>query len=116
MRRFLIACSLILLVMVVVVSAWRVWPESHSFYTDAESIKEPVSTAVLRDILWQPPVALAEVINTEQDDYEPRMSADGLTLFFVRGKAGQPGKIKITAMADGLRTGTASINTSTGKR
>jgi len=93
MRRFLIACSLIMLVMVAAASAWRHWPESHSFYTDAASIKEPVSTAVLRDILWQPPVALAEVINTGEDDYEPKLSADGLTLFFVRGKAGHDADI-----------------------
>lgn len=88
MRRFLVACSLILLVTVVAVSVWWLWPENRSFYTDAVSIKEPVSTAILRDILWQPPDALAEAINTGEDDYEPRMSADGLTLYFVRGKAG----------------------------
>jgi len=87
MRRLLFACGLILLVMVVAMSAWRVRPESYAFYTDAASIKETVSSAAVRDILWQPPVALAEVINTGEDDYEPKLSADGLTLFFVRGKA-----------------------------
>jgi len=87
MRRFLIASAIVLFAAVGAGIAWRVWPQSHSYYTDAESIKEPVSSAALRDILWQPPVALTEVINTGVDDYEPRMSADGLTLFFVRGKA-----------------------------
>ncbi len=69
--------------------AWYVLPTSQRFYTDADTIKQPVDRAVTRDILWQPPVRLPDAINATGDDYEPRMSADGLTLFFVRGKAGQ---------------------------
>ena len=41
-----------------------------------------------RDILWQPPTALPESINTPAEDYEPRVSYTGDELFFVRGKAG----------------------------
>ncbi len=42
-----------------------------------------------RDVLWQPAKPLESVLNSSADDYEPRLSSDGLTLFFVRGKAGQ---------------------------
>ncbi|MEK6799141.1 MAG: hypothetical protein AABZ12_09275 [Planctomycetota bacterium] len=63
-------------------------PIHVSFYTDAESIREPASTTTPRDILWQPPVRLTEPINSAADDYEPRLTADGLTMYFVRGKAG----------------------------
>ncbi len=38
---------------------------------------------------------------------------NGLCLVIVRGKAGQPGKIKITATAQDLKIGTASIKTTT---
>jgi beta-galactosidase len=40
-----------------------------------------------------------------------RMAFNGLCLVIVRGKAGQPGKIKVTATSDGVRTGNASIKT-----
>ncbi len=40
-----------------------------------------------------------------------RKAFNGLCLVVVRGKAGQPGKIKITATAQDLKTGTASIET-----
>jgi beta-galactosidase len=40
-----------------------------------------------------------------------RKAFNGLCLVIVRGKAGQAGKIKITATADGLKTATASIKT-----
>ncbi len=67
---------------------WHFWPRAVAFYTDAESIREPLATASPRDILWQPPVVLTSPLNSTDDDYEPRLSNDGLTLYFVRGKAG----------------------------
>jgi beta-galactosidase len=41
-----------------------------------------------------------------------RKAFNGLCLVIVRGKAGQPAKIRLTANADGLKLGTASIKTS----
>ncbi len=96
MRRFLIGCGAFLVVAVGAGIAWRVWPESHVFLTDAGSIKEPVATALPRDILWQPPTPLLDILNTTQEDYEPRISADGLTLYFVRGKAGHNADIFVS--------------------
>ena len=40
-----------------------------------------------------------------------RKAFNGLCLVIVRGKAGQPGEVKLTAKADGLKTGTAFIKT-----
>ena len=40
-----------------------------------------------------------------------RKAYNGLGLVIVRGKVGQPGKIKLTATADGLQTGALSIET-----
>ena len=40
-----------------------------------------------------------------------RKAFNGLCLVIVRGKAGQPGRIKVTATAEGLKVGTASIKT-----
>ncbi|MGB2986695.1 MAG: carboxypeptidase regulatory-like domain-containing protein [Phycisphaerae bacterium] len=87
-KRLLISVGLVAVVALgVAVARWI--PITHHFYTDADRIKVPAAVAPTRDILWQPPEKLADVINTTGNDYEPRLSADGLTLFFVRGKAGE---------------------------
>ena len=60
-----------------------------------------------------------EIVATDNGDptsFESFQSLDrkafnGLCLVILRGKAGQPGKIKLTATADGLEMGTATINT-----
>jgi beta-galactosidase len=41
-----------------------------------------------------------------------RKAFNGLCLVIVRGKSGQPGRIQLTAKADGLKLGTASFKTS----
>ena len=73
----------------VAVSGWQLWFARQAFYSDADTINQPADMAVVRDILWQPPQRLAELINTLEDDYEPRPSADGQLLYLVRGKAGE---------------------------
>lgn len=86
--RALVAAAFVLTLVVVGVALIRWIPITNLFYTDADTIREPVEGAAARDILWQPPTPLMDVINTQADDYEPKLSADGLTLYFVRGKAG----------------------------
>ena len=54
--------------------------------------------------------------NGDPTDFESFPSPDhkafnGLCLVIVRGEPGQPGKIQLTAKADGLRLATASIET-----
>jgi beta-galactosidase len=44
-----------------------------------------------------------------------RKAFNGLCLVIVRSKAGQPGKIRLTAQADGLKMGTTSITTTSKK-
>ena len=72
-----------------VISVARVAPITKKYYTDADSIRVPAAEIHPRDILWQPANTLSELLNTTTNDYEPRLSADGVTLFFVRGKAGE---------------------------
>lgn len=89
LRRILIA----LVVMIVagsMIVVWRFLPYSVSYYTDAQSIREPIRNVQPRDILWQSPTPIdVPAINTDVAEYEPRLSWDGLTLFFVRGKPGE---------------------------
>ncbi|MFI4872272.1 MAG: hypothetical protein ACIARQ_10715 [Phycisphaerales bacterium JB061] len=68
---------------------WLTTPQSQPFYTDSDTIHASQEIAKLRDILWQPPEQLGEPLNTlENDEYEPALSPDGLTMVFVRGKPG----------------------------
>lgn len=68
---------------------WYHLPLRKRVYTDADQIRQPVARETPRDILWQPPARLSDALNTGEQDYEPRLSWDGLTLYFVRGKAGE---------------------------
>ncbi|MGE0479919.1 MAG: carboxypeptidase regulatory-like domain-containing protein [Phycisphaerae bacterium] len=68
--------------------AWRVAPRTARYYTDGDTIRHPLGSLAPRDVLWQPPRALAELVDAAGDVYEPKLSWDGLSLFFVRGKAG----------------------------
>ncbi len=95
MKRLIIGSSVLLLITLIAVVTWRLTPIRRTFYTDADSIRVPIAAAPVRDILWQPPIDLADTINTDGDDYEPRLSADGMTLFFVRGKAGHNADIYV---------------------
>ncbi|MCH7873580.1 MAG: PD40 domain-containing protein, partial [Planctomycetes bacterium] len=88
-NRAIIGVALIGLIVCTVMITMHFIPDRRQFFTDADTIKQPRAEAPLRDILWQPPVKLPELINAETNVYEPRVSWDGLTLFFVRGKPGQ---------------------------
>ncbi|UCF33541.1 MAG: PD40 domain-containing protein [Phycisphaerales bacterium] len=102
-RRSILLWSLVLAVFAGGVAAgWAFWPREIAFYTDADTIRQPAENAPVRDILWQPPRELTELINAREDDYEPRVSADGMTLFFVRGRAGENADIYVaTRTPDG---------------
>ncbi len=67
---------------------WRLAPVHHAYYSDGDTIRQPCAIITPRDILWQPPIDLGHVLNTSSQDYEPRLSWDGQTLYFVRGRAG----------------------------
>ncbi|NOT01905.1 MAG: hypothetical protein HOP29_14925, partial [Phycisphaerales bacterium] len=90
MRR--VAVGVVVVAVIVLLGfAWYLRPRQTAYYTDADSIMAAVEEAPIRDILWQPAQPVGDLINTSQDDYEPRMSSDGQTLYFVRGKAGGGG-------------------------
>lgn len=89
MKRWKAGIAVITVLAAAVGVAWRVLPQKRAYYTDAGTIREPLTTARVRDVLWEPPARLPDLINSAAEDYEPRQSADGMTLYFVRGKAGQ---------------------------
>ncbi len=70
------------------VVGWLVAPQRVTYYTDGQSLREEASRVSPRDVLWEPPTRLGDAINSAGEDYEPRVSLDGTTLFFVRGKPG----------------------------
>ncbi|MGB0717235.1 MAG: TolB family protein, partial [Phycisphaerae bacterium] len=80
------------------------WPVGHTVMTDSDRIERPESGAHIREVLWTPPVRMPDAFNTTGEDYEPKVSHDGSTLFFVRGKAGHNADIYM-AGRDGLGWG-----------
>jgi hypothetical protein len=68
--------------------AWWLWPRHLEFYTDADAIRLSPEDARLRDILWRPPEPLADTLNSPADEAEPRISADGSTLYLTRPTPG----------------------------
>jgi hypothetical protein len=99
MRRLVVGTIIAVLVVLAAAIGWLLRPEVHSYYTDADQIKEPAAQAPLRDVLWQPSVELRGLLNSDSDDYEPRLTIDGMTLYFVRGKAGQNADIYVAERA-----------------
>jgi len=82
--------------------AWLEYGATRAVYTDAHRIRTPANQAAPRDVLWEPAEAFPPPLNTDVDEYEPRISADGRTLFFVRGKSGgQADLYTATRTADG---------------
>jgi hypothetical protein len=66
------------------IAAWRLHCRERTYLTDGAGIREPVSSARARQVLWQPPQPLAPAINSSADESEPRLTADGPELFFAR--------------------------------
>lgn len=100
MKRFLVA---ILLIVVIGGAAgwWYLRPSGTAFLTDASTIREAATTAVVREVLWQPPNLVTEGVNGEGDTFEPRMSADGQTMYFVRGRPGGRADVYSSSLVEG---------------
>src|SRR5690242_10963353 len=87
--RIIPALAVTLVVLVAGAAAlWSAASGGTRFYTDGASVHERASTALPRTVLWQPAHPLDDSVNTPADEYEPKLSADGQTYFFVRGRAG----------------------------
>lgn len=87
-KRVLIISGMLVAIGAMSLAGYALWPRQDAYYSDADTIRLPEEAAIIREILWQPPIALPEAINTADDDYEPRLTHDGQTMFFVRGKPG----------------------------
>lgn len=81
-----IACSMCL-VMLGVLIATRA-RAGAAIYTDGAAIRVLSAAAPLRTVLWEPAQRIPGDSPANGDEYEPRVSADGTTMIFVRGKPG----------------------------
>lgn len=57
-------------------------------YSDGDTLRRSAGRDRTRDVLWQAPQPITELAAIPGEVYEPRLSWDGLTMLFVRGKAG----------------------------
>ncbi|MEM7233466.1 MAG: hypothetical protein AAF517_14910 [Planctomycetota bacterium] len=89
---------------------------SVSVYTDGDRIAEPEETAVpaLRQILWNPPLSVGDVVNApDTDEYEPRLSPHGDQLVFTRGRPGENAELYVSQRIRGRWTAPEPLEVNT---
>ena len=64
------------------------WSSGRAAYADGQGLLVPAVESTVRSVLWSPPVPLRLPGLSDGDVYEPRLSWDEQTLYFVRGRAG----------------------------
>ena len=70
-------------------SIWAFMPRVTPYFTDGgAAIEEPAGEARVRDVLWTPATPLEGPVNSPADEYEARLTPEGDTVYFVRGRAG----------------------------
>ncbi|MGB2822567.1 MAG: hypothetical protein WBF17_16405, partial [Phycisphaerae bacterium] len=67
----------------------RVW-------TDGAAIRVADDMATVREVIWTSPTAVSGIINTDRQEYEPAISPDEKTLYFVRGLPGEGADIYVS--------------------
>jgi hypothetical protein len=87
-RRILLVLVPILGGIAALAAGWHLRERTTAHYTDADTIHRPADDARVRDVLWRQAEPLDAAVNSADDEYEPRPTADGTTLFLVRGRAG----------------------------
>ncbi len=72
-------------------ASWLWWPTGESegvkYFTDGGDINQPVKDAKPLPSLYIPPRLVLDENEGDVDQYDPTLSADELTLIFVRGRA-----------------------------
>lgn len=68
---------------------WVTAPSAERRWTDDRSIDVAAGAEAPRDILWTPPRPVEGAVNSDVDEYEPRISGDGTTMVFVRRRPGE---------------------------
>lgn len=86
-RRRTIVLSVLFTALFFLLGLLFVLPWAIDYYTDGYSIHQPWRDALVRSVLWENPVRFDNTINGQSANYEPTLSADGLTMIFTRGKA-----------------------------
>ncbi len=81
-----ISIAAVLGVTVLLALAFR--PSHSQWWTDGEAIRVPGHAAPIREILWRPAEPFKGTGFGAADEYEPRYSANGSTVVFVRNRPG----------------------------
>jgi len=86
-RRKTIVLSVLFTAVFFLLALLFVIPWAIDYYTDGYSIHQPRRDAQVRSVLWEEPLRFDNRINGQSANYEPTLTADGLTMIFTRGKA-----------------------------
>ena len=58
-------------------------------YVDGVAVRQDADWAQLRDIVWETPSPISLDLNKSEDFYDPTVTADNLSLVFVKGRPGE---------------------------
>ena len=58
-------------------------------YVDGVAVRQDADWAQLRDIVWETPSPISFDLNKSEDFYDPTLTADNLSLVFVKGRPGE---------------------------
>jgi len=84
MRRALILAIIVLTLTSMALALYAI--RAQRVATNRLDVDDPASGRSPRLIIWTTPQKLGESINSQQDEYEPRVHPDGSLLVFVRGR------------------------------
>ena len=75
---------------VAVLAGILIWAlQRPNAYVDGVGVSQDASWAALRDVVWDEPSPLVPDLNATSDFYDPTVSANNLSLIFVKGRPGE---------------------------
>ncbi len=86
---------------VVLAAAGAAWyyHAGRKVWTDGAEIRVSHDRASIREVIWTSLRPLGDAVNTDRQEYEPALTPDEETLYFVRGLPGEGADIYVTRRA-----------------
>ena len=92
-----------------VLAAVAARPRGTAWWTDGGTIRVAGEGAPVREVLWKPAEPVPGKGLGSADEYEPRLSADGTVMVFVRGRPGENADLYTSRWTPGGWTEPAAI-------
>ena len=92
---WLAVCATGMVVLAAAGAAWYYYA-GQRVWTDGADLRVAEHRAKVREVIWAAPAPVSEVVNTPRQEYEPALTGDEETLYFVRGLPGEGADIYVS--------------------